>query len=810
MSTLLRTVLLTGPTSLTATPISPSQISLVWTAVLNATSYRVYRNGTLVDSPTGTSSSSTGLTASTLYTFQVSSVGTEGEGPKGASASATTLALADTIAPSVPSGVAATALSTTTIRVNWNASTDTGGSGLAGYRVYRSTTLAGTYAQISGDIGTGTLTYSDTTLSASTTRYYKVLAFDGSTNASALSAAANATTFVGSTPGVIRFSPGHYKWIDTGSGGGGQTGELAQISALSGKAYMVGAKWAPDWADLEGAVQGDYTAGFAKADLYRNAAAAAGKKLMIDPKFQYFGSSPTSISGKFPQYLTTIDSGNPGYSLWPGGTPWNGNLILVAHLWKSTVMPAYIALGQAYANRYKDDPVVEMWSTGETAIDAPSGSGYTAAGWLTQLKLWMTAMRAAWPNTAVRVPTNYLGSDAQMQELIAHALVEKIACGGPDNYSRVYQSNPIFTGFNGGIDYRNRIPWVSESQYPASSSGGPDAGDPDVSSSTIYAHNFSGALSAGGSTNGNYVIWFNNTYTGNPPGTYHTYPAETEPFIAGISGACNTTNPYQPPAPTYAPLFISNLTGGNVGNAPISSEWSFVQQNSIKYSSDVPGPFGESKCGKLIVPGGGVYPSSYFFAGYIHPETTLTSGEDLYVRVYQRFTSSFCAAYSNTSGTNDGYGNTKWFRGYFNDHPFWTFHLENFSFRSCNPSGPRIGDIETDTGIAGFESSGVILNRDEWIAMQLHVRCSSVAANAFCRVWLGETYLGQLSTPTMTTHPGGTTRFSLVMGDYWNGGAHQTSTVYLGDIIVSKQTPNTLDSGGRPFIHPSHKKADFA
>lgn len=267
----------------------------------------------------------------------------------------------------------------------------------------------------------------------------------------------------------------------------------------------------------------------------------------------------------------------------------------------------------------------------------------------------------------------------------------------------------------------------------------------------------------------------------------------------------------EPDAPTYTPLFLSNLTGGNVGDEPISSEWGFGQQASLKYSTDIAGPFGESKCGKLIIPGGGVYPQSYFFGGGITSSTfSLTSGDNLWIRQYQRFTAGFCAAYSNTDASGmDGYGNTKWFRGYFDDHPFWTFHLQNFSHQSCNVNGPRIGDIETDTGIDGFEGAGVILTRDEWLAIQLHVRCSSVAANAFCRVWIGETFIGELSTPTMTTHPGGTSTCYIRLGDYWNGGSYQSSTVYLGDTIVTKQTPNTLDSGGRPFIHPLHKKADF-
>lgn len=101
---------------------------------------------------------------------------------------------ADTTAPTVPGSVSASALSSSAIRTTWTASTDTGGSGLRGYRVYRSTTSGGTYTQVGSDLTTASLSYDDTGLSASTTRFYKVRAFDGNGNESALSSAVSATT----------------------------------------------------------------------------------------------------------------------------------------------------------------------------------------------------------------------------------------------------------------------------------------------------------------------------------------------------------------------------------------------------------------------------------------------------------------------------------------------------------------------------------------------------------------------------------------------------------------------------------------
>jgi hypothetical protein len=107
----------------------------------------------------------------------------------------------DATPPSTPGSITATALSQTAIRITWAASTDTGGSGLAGYRVYRSTTSTGTYSQIGSDLTTASLSYDDTGLTAGTTRYYRIVAFDGNANASSQSATANATTTTGAGDG---------------------------------------------------------------------------------------------------------------------------------------------------------------------------------------------------------------------------------------------------------------------------------------------------------------------------------------------------------------------------------------------------------------------------------------------------------------------------------------------------------------------------------------------------------------------------------------------------------------------------------
>jgi hypothetical protein len=80
-----------APGGLTGTSTS-SSVSLSWSAVSGATSYNVYRNGTKVGSPSGTSYTDIGLSASTAYSYQVSASNSAGEGAKSGTLSVTTQA----------------------------------------------------------------------------------------------------------------------------------------------------------------------------------------------------------------------------------------------------------------------------------------------------------------------------------------------------------------------------------------------------------------------------------------------------------------------------------------------------------------------------------------------------------------------------------------------------------------------------------------------------------------------------------------------------------------------------------------------
>ncbi len=83
------------PTNLLATPVSASEIDLAWTAStdnVGVAGYKIYRNGSLVNTVVPNSFSDIGLTATTTYAYQVSALDAAGnESVLSATTTATTL-----------------------------------------------------------------------------------------------------------------------------------------------------------------------------------------------------------------------------------------------------------------------------------------------------------------------------------------------------------------------------------------------------------------------------------------------------------------------------------------------------------------------------------------------------------------------------------------------------------------------------------------------------------------------------------------------------------------------------------------------
>ena len=188
-----------APAGVTAVAVSSSSIKVSWAAFPGAGYYNVYRStsasGTyerVGGNVSGTSYTDKGLSLNTTYYYKVSawSPGAKGESDKSAYASAKIL-------PDVPIGVTATTISSSSIRVNWDAF-----DGATLYYVYRSTSASGVYEKIPGNVSAPLTAFIDTGLSANTMYYYKVSAWrPGANGQTGQSAAASARTQAGSSGG---------------------------------------------------------------------------------------------------------------------------------------------------------------------------------------------------------------------------------------------------------------------------------------------------------------------------------------------------------------------------------------------------------------------------------------------------------------------------------------------------------------------------------------------------------------------------------------------------------------------------------
>ncbi len=205
------------PTNLAAVAVSSNQINLSWTAStdnVGVVGYYVYPNDATLAVTTATSFQHTGLTPGTTYNYRVSSY----DAAKNNSAwtatpvSATTPPASDTTAPSVPTGLTATAVSSTQINLTWNAATDN--VGVTGYYVYLNDVALATTAATS---------FQHTGLTPGTTYNYRVSSYDAAKNNSAWTATPVSVTTPIPALAITSFQPtadannDYYRLAYTGS-----------------------------------------------------------------------------------------------------------------------------------------------------------------------------------------------------------------------------------------------------------------------------------------------------------------------------------------------------------------------------------------------------------------------------------------------------------------------------------------------------------------------------------------------------------------------------------------------------------------
>jgi cellulose 1,4-beta-cellobiosidase len=306
-------------TSFTATTASTSGINLSWSATDSGgpgiANYKLYRGSTLLTTTTATSYSDTGLAAGTAYSYTVYANDSAGDAGS-ASASATTYT-----APVVTSFTATTA-SDSGINLSWSA-TDSGGPGIANYKLYRGSTLLTT---------TTATSYSDTGLSAGTAYSYTVYADDSVGDAGSSSTSATTyTVLVVSSFTATTASPSaiNLSWSGTDSGGPG----IANYKLYRGSTLLT-TTTATSYSDTGLSAGTTYTYTLYAVDTAGDAGSASASAQTL-PAAPTLSLSPTSTySGyTFSVYWTTpagtlnhftlsrqVNSGTPALTTYPAST----------------------------------------------------------------------------------------------------------------------------------------------------------------------------------------------------------------------------------------------------------------------------------------------------------------------------------------------------------------------------------------------------------------------------------------------------------------------------------------------------------
>lgn len=305
------------------------------------------------------------------------------------------------------------------------------------------------------------------------------------------------------------------------------------------------------WGEYEGGTAGDYSGGFSWVDALLAKAVTNGQHLLLGVQPVHYGNYPSNWTFAFPAYIVAPANGGTDAAGTYGITPQNINGTgLQTRIWQKATMDRLIALSQAYGARYNSHANFEMFATGETSVNITVGTnGYSFAAFDAQLKRQMTADRAAWPNTAIRLNANYYFSSTNNVEVISlvdYARNEKIAVGGPDVLpDETIRANQAFTGaYAGSTDWRGVIPFVAEVQSPEL--GGKEG---TYTNEQLYLAAMQGISTASGGATGSgsavfratrpqYFVWYYNTWSG---GDEQKWATGTLPFIQSISGAVYST-----------------------------------------------------------------------------------------------------------------------------------------------------------------------------------------------------------------------------------------------------------------------------
>ena len=213
------------PTGLVTTSDTASSVGLSWAPSSDAAGYTVYRNGTELGTTTSSGYTDSTVSPSTTYQYTVDAFNAEDTHSAQSTALPVTTPAVSAGAPSVPTGLAMTSDTASSVGLSWTPST-----GAAGYTVYRNGSALGT---------TTSPSYTDSTVSPSTPYQYTVDALNAVNTHSAQSTALPVTTPSGGGSGGGGSGGGGSGGGGSGMGGGGGSGGQGGVSGTAPHGYWL-------------------------------------------------------------------------------------------------------------------------------------------------------------------------------------------------------------------------------------------------------------------------------------------------------------------------------------------------------------------------------------------------------------------------------------------------------------------------------------------------------------------------------------------------------------------------------------------
>ena len=219
----------TAPTGLVTSAVTGAGLTLSWKAStdnVGVVAYNVYVGSGKVGTAASTSYAISGLLCGTSYSLAVEAYDAAGnKSAKGTLLSVATGACPpppDTSPPSVPSGLSANTIASSSLKLGWNVASDN--VGVAGYTTYSNGVSLGSGAATSSTV---------TGLACGTSYAFTVDAFDAAGNHSARSAVLNATTSACPAPPPVSGASANL-WVDTSGGSCVRQASPARVCGCAG------------------------------------------------------------------------------------------------------------------------------------------------------------------------------------------------------------------------------------------------------------------------------------------------------------------------------------------------------------------------------------------------------------------------------------------------------------------------------------------------------------------------------------------------------------------------------------------------